>query len=126
MKKVVEVDSRLYYQNGYDNDDGTTNTISLSSSTSSSLLINNSDTAAAAVAAIAIPSASSAANKQQQRPRTVDLPRHSPPKKVIQRQKLLLDLEMMVGRIAMIAALILMSGEIITGLSMTDQVSGLL
>jgi hypothetical protein len=124
MKKVVEVDSRLYYQNGYDNDDGTTNTISLSSSTSSSLLINNADTAA--VAAIAIPSASSAANKQQQRPRTVDLPRHSPPKNVIQRQRLLLDLEMMIGRVAMIAALILMSGEIITGLSMTDQVTGLL
>jgi hypothetical protein len=58
--------------------------------------------------------------------RPMDLPRRSPPKDVLERQRLLLDIELSVGRVAMIAAMILLGGEIFTGLSMMTQVSEVL
>jgi hypothetical protein len=57
-------------------------------------------------------------------PRPMDLPRHSPPKDVIQGRKLLLDMEMTMGRLTMITAMILFAGEIVTGSSMLDLVQG--
>lgn len=58
--------------------------------------------------------------------RPMDLPRRSPPKDVLERQRLLLDVELSVGRVAMVAAVILMGGEMVTGLSMMTQVTEVL
>lgn len=60
------------------------------------------------------------------KPRAMDLPRHSPPKEFLRRQKMMFDAEMIVGRLAMVAALILFGNELITGTSMADQMTGLL
>jgi hypothetical protein len=118
------IDSRLFYQNGYTDSDGT---VSLVATRPSSLLINADTTAISdQVAAVTVSPLHDDSNKNNVAPRAIDLPRHSPPRQVIQRQQLLLDMEMIVGRVAMVVALILLGGEVFTGLSMTDQVTGLL
>mmetsp|Transcript_2025 Transcript_2025/g.3252 ORF Transcript_2025/g.3252 Transcript_2025/m.3252 type:complete len:159 (+) Transcript_2025:124-600(+) len=97
-------DSRLFYTNGYEDDEA--------EAVIAYLLTPNTD----AAGVTAIPA---------EKPRAMDLPRHSPPKELVQRHTMLLDMEMIVGRIAMVTALLLFGGEILTGLTMTDQVSGL-
>jgi hypothetical protein len=56
----------------------------------------------------------------------LELPKHSPSKEVVARAKFLLNSEMALGRIAMIAAVLLLVGEVVTGLSITDQITSLL
>jgi hypothetical protein len=54
-------------------------------------------------------------------PNLIDLPKHSPPPEVVQKVRLLWDMEMALGRVAMVAAMLLFAGEVFTGLSATDQ-----
>jgi len=58
----------------------------------------------------------------QQLPSSWDLPRHSPDQQTISRLRLLEDTEMMLGRVAMIAALVLFSVELTTGQSLPYQI----
>ena len=58
-------------------------------------------------------------------PKPIDLPRHSPPRSVIARTKMMLDMEMIVGRIAMISFFLFLAGEILTGLSATQLLTSL-
>jgi hypothetical protein len=60
-----------------------------------------------------------------QQPRAMDLPRHSPPKVVLKRQKMMLDAELAVGRMAMVTALVLFINECFTGNSMVEQMMSL-
>jgi hypothetical protein len=55
-----------------------------------------------------------------------DLPRHSPPAAVVEREKLLWDAELITGRVAMVAAVLLLGGEVVSGLSISDQLMNLL
>ena len=64
--------------------------------------------------------------QKTEKPKAIDLPRHAPPKKVIEQRLMFLDVEMLFGRISMVAAMLLIAGELATGLSVTDQVNGIL
>ena len=66
---------------------------------------------------------SSALPVKSELPSKWELPRHSPPADDAMRERLLWDTEMTLGRVAMVAALFLLVGEIFTGQSMTDQVT---
>lgn len=55
-----------------------------------------------------------------------DLPRRSPSADDAMREQLLWDVEMFLGRIAMIAGLILLADEVFTGQSMAEQVTSFL
>ncbi|KAG7337393.1 hypothetical protein IV203_010097 [Nitzschia inconspicua] len=55
-------------------------------------------------------------------PRFIDLPFRPPSREVLQRRKLMLDVEMMIGRLAMVTALVLFANEIVTGSSLMDQI----
>jgi hypothetical protein len=75
---------------------------------------------ASSVIAKTLPSPQSLEN-----PNPIDLPKHSPPPEVVQKVRFLWDMEMTIGRVAMVAAMFLLAGEVFTGLSVTDQVGGL-
>jgi hypothetical protein len=60
-----------------------------------------------------------------QAPKLMDLPRHSPPREVVEKKLFLLDFEMILGRVAMIASLLFLGGEVATGLSVADQMNGI-
>ena len=66
-------------------------------------------------------SLSSSSSSSNKRARTMDLPKHSPPQAEMERTKLMLDMEMFVGRIAMISFLVFVAGEFTTGLSAPQQ-----
>lgn len=53
-------------------------------------------------------------------PKPMDLPRRSS-----HNAKSLFDFEMMFGRVAMIASLVFLAGEIVSGLSVADQLNGI-
>jgi hypothetical protein len=53
-----------------------------------------------------------------------ELPRHSPSPETLKEQKVLMDMEMVIGRLFMVAALIFFAGEVSSGLSITDQLTG--
>jgi len=55
-------------------------------------------------------------------PARLDLPKHSPPADVVQKTIFLLDTEIYLGRIAMLAAVVLLAGEIFTGTRVSDQI----
>ena len=55
-------------------------------------------------------------------PNKWDLPRHSPSIPEQQKEKFLWDTELFMGRVAMIAALTLMVGELTTGYSIANQI----
>ena len=109
-KAVKTTPSPLYYQNGADLD-----AEGLFASTA--VIVPE-----ATAVATAIPLASTT---NMEAPRAMDLPKHSPPKEVLQRQKAMLDAEILVGRAAMVAALVLFVNEFFTGNSMMDQVTSL-
>lgn len=114
--KVSSVDSRLYYQNGQE------------AVMDDHLLMPSLFTTTAATTTTTTVSADLAAAPSSilpPKPRAMDLPRHSPPQEVLQRQKFMLDAEMLVGRLAMVAAMVLFANEIFTGSSLADQVSKL-
>lgn len=54
-----------------------------------------------------------------------ELPKHSPSPETLKEQKLLMDMEIVIGRFFMIAALVFFAGEIASGLSITDQLTGI-
>jgi hypothetical protein len=54
-----------------------------------------------------------------------ELPFHSPSPETLKEQKLLMDMEMVVGRFFMVAAMLFFAGEISSGLSITDQLTGI-
>ena len=88
------------------------------------LFTSSSTVAILPEATAAIPLSSTVAQPQQQ-PRAMDLPKHSPPRELLQRQKAMLDAELLVGRAAMVAALVLFVNEFFTGDSMLEQVTSL-
>jgi hypothetical protein len=55
--------------------------------------------------------------------RSMDLPKHSPPREVLNGAKLLWDFEIIVGRAAMLASLLFFVGEAVCGWSMTSALS---
>jgi hypothetical protein len=112
--KVSSLDSRLYYQNGQEDVMDDLLMPSLFTTTAATTTTTVSADLAAAPSSILPP-----------KPRPMDLPRHSPPQEVLQRQKFMLDAEMFVGRLAMVAAMVLFANEIFTGSSLADQVSKL-
>jgi hypothetical protein len=63
--------------------------------------------------------------KSLQSPKSMDLPRHSPPREVVEKELFLLDFEMIFGRVAMVAFLLFLGGEVATGLSIADQINGI-
>lgn len=108
-------DSKLFYRN--DDTDGLF---------PPNLIADEATAAAIPITVVPTSSKNVSAMQGKQRPRTIDLPKHSPPKAVVQRQKMMLDLEMVVGRMAMVAGIFLLVNELVTGSSMMEQVSGLL
>jgi hypothetical protein len=54
-----------------------------------------------------------------------ELPKHSPSPETLKEQKVLMDMEMLIGRFFMVAALMFFAGEIASGLSITDQLAGI-
>jgi hypothetical protein len=54
-----------------------------------------------------------------------ELPFHSPSPETLKEQKVLMDVEMVIGRFFMVAALIFFAGEISSGLCITDQLTGI-
>lgn len=52
-----------------------------------------------------------------------ELPFHSPSPETLKDQKVLMDMEMVIGRHFMVAALIFFAGEISSGLSITNQLT---
>jgi hypothetical protein len=60
-----------------------------------------------------------------QAPNPLELPKHSLPREVVRRKKLVWDMEMMFGRVAMVAFVFMVAGELLTGLSATDQMTGI-
>jgi hypothetical protein len=62
--------------------------------------------------------------KSLQSPKMMDLPRHSAPREVVEKKLFLWDFEMMLGRVAMVASLLFLGGEVATGLSIADQMKG--
>ncbi|CAB9521630.1 expressed unknown protein [Seminavis robusta] len=55
----------------------------------------------------------------------MDMPRHGPTAQEIQSAKLLMSMEMTIGRGAMMVAVLLMGTELVTGMSLPEQVSHL-
>ena len=55
----------------------------------------------------------------------MDLPRHGPSASEKETAKMLESLEAMIGRVAMLAALVLMTTELTTGMSLPEQLSKL-
>jgi hypothetical protein len=60
-----------------------------------------------------------------QAPHPLELPKHSLPREVVKRKLLVWDMEMMFGRVAMVAFIFMVAGELLTGLSATDQMTGI-
>eukprot|EP00980_Cylindrotheca_fusiformis_P009216 scaffold2004_cov101-Cylindrotheca_fusiformis.AAC.6 len=56
--------------------------------------------------------------------RSVHLPKHAPPQGVVQRAKMLLDFEIIFGRAAMLASLMLFVGEVCFGWDMPSLLGG--
>jgi hypothetical protein len=54
-----------------------------------------------------------------------DLPIHSPSFETLKERKVLMEMEIVIGRFFMVAALIFFTGEISSGLSITDQLTGI-
>ena len=55
--------------------------------------------------------------------KSIDLPKHSPPSNVVERTKLMLDMEITIGRIAMISFLVVfVLGELSTGMTAQQQI----
>jgi hypothetical protein len=113
---VSTLDSRLFFRNGQEIE---------SESLLSSLFIytdvSPSSNLPTPTTTTAVPS--SVTNTME--PRLMDLPRHSPPKEIAQWQKVWLDVEMIIGRLCMVTALVLMANEVMTGSSLSDQVTRL-
>lgn len=61
--------------------------------------------------------------QQVQVPKKWELPRHSPSSDDTMKEKMLWDMEMTLGRVAMVAAVFLIFGELFTGQSMAEQVA---
>lgn len=97
---TTATDSRLFYQND---------------ATSAVLAIDISTTASSTLAATATTTTASttAASKK---PRAIFLPRRSPSPEDLQRRKALLDTELVVGRVAMVSALLIVSAELFANL----------
>ena len=58
-------------------------------------------------------------------PQSVDLPRHSK-RELPSMEKFLWDVELEVGRVAMIAAILLLATEFVSGTSLADQILGMI
>jgi hypothetical protein len=100
------IDSRLFYQNGV-------LSTSESSSSTSSMFVDVSSVVSTATTAVAAPRSTS------KKPRSIFLPRRSPTPEQLQRQKMLLDVELVIGRFAMVTAILFVVGEVMSGLGGT-------
>jgi hypothetical protein len=58
-------------------------------------------------------------------PKPTDLPKHSPPRAVVARTKMMLDMEMVIGRMAMVSFFLFLAGEVLTGLSAPQLVNSM-
>jgi hypothetical protein len=54
----------------------------------------------------------------------MNLPTHSPPREVVENKLFLWDFEMTLGRVAMVASVLLLGGKVTTGLSVAGQMNG--
>ncbi|KAG7360371.1 hypothetical protein IV203_035470 [Nitzschia inconspicua] len=110
---VSLVDSRLFYQN----DCPAIDTQDLVPSPLLPSEASSSHPSATTPTTVAVPF-----RNQHLEPRPIDLPYRPPSREVLQRRKVMLDVEMMIGRLAMVTALVLFANEIVTGSSLTDQI----
>jgi hypothetical protein len=105
-------DSRLFFRNGQEND---------SDSLLPSLLIFPHVSASSNLPSPTTDVASSVTSKME--PRAMYLPRHSPPKDTVYWQQIVLDIEIIIGRLSLVAALVLLANEVMTGSGLFDQVT---
>jgi len=114
------VDGRLFYQ------DGVTSSSSSSAMEDTTFMLSVVDVSrAAAIPTIATAPVTTAPQQQQtahninhNKPKSIFLPRRSPSRQELQRRKQLLDTELVVGRFAMVTAIVMAVGEI---LAMSNQ-----
>eukprot|EP00526_Cylindrotheca_closterium_P023940 CAMPEP_0113642406 /NCGR_PEP_ID=MMETSP0017_2-20120614/22278_1 /TAXON_ID=2856 /ORGANISM="Cylindrotheca closterium" /LENGTH=187 /DNA_ID=CAMNT_0000553829 /DNA_START=98 /DNA_END=661 /DNA_ORIENTATION=+ /assembly_acc=CAM_ASM_000147 len=113
------VNTERYFRNGVEDDEETTIITSLTPSQSlqSSAAVQRMDVLAAAVDATTMPVVSTEPSPTIASVRAIDLPKHSPPTNTVRNAKMLWDLELVLGRTAMVAGVLMLVGEVFFGFS---------